>query len=358
MTDSHIENKIQQLSEKIRLAHKNHQALAISGNGSKYFYGHQVQGEDIFSTELSGIINYHPSELVITAYAGTPLHEINAALNANNQMLAFEPPTCRGKATLGGAVASGFSGPRRAFAGAARDYMLGCRIINGKGEVLRFGGEVIKNVAGYDVSRLMCGAFGTLGLLIEVSLKVVPVAECEVTTSFELDKHKSIEFVNHLATQGAPLSASCIYDGVLSIRFSGSRIAVDKTVQSLGGDVIENADDFWLGIQEQGHDFFNHSEDLWRISVPPTTSSIDLEGDELIEWYGGLRWLRTNAESNEIHRITNALGGHATLYKTANESADFRFSPLSKPVLRLHKNLKHAFDPRKILNPKKLYPEI
>lgn len=358
MSDNPCHQLTQQLAEQIKDAHTNARALHIHGNGSKIFYGNEVSGEDLNVSNIAGITNYQPSELVITAFAGTPLKEINEVLADKNQMLAFEPPAYFDTATLGGTIASGFSGPRRAFTGPASDFILGSEIINGKGEVLKFGGEVIKNVAGYDVSRLMCGAFGTLGVLLQISLKVVPLPEHDTTLVFEMDKAEAINTMNELGNKPYPLSANCIYDNKLYIRLSGSEKTVTKTAGIIGGEQLQECEQFWQSIREQTHPFFNTNKNLWRVSVAPTTIDLDIAGDELIEWYGGLHWFMTDADDEGIRSAALNAGGHASLYRANDQAEHNIMQPLDKAMMRLHKNLKQAFDPANILNPGKLYTEL
>ncbi len=341
--------------DQVLAAAANKGALRIRGGGTKDWYGQSLEGEILDTRGYSGIVDYEPTELVITARCGTPLAEIEQALAERKQMLAFEPPHFGPGATFGGAIASGLSGPRRANSGAVRDFVLGATIMDGKGEVLEFGGQVMKNVAGYDVSRLMAGALGTLGLLLEVSVKVLPQTVCETTLRFEIDEIAAIRKLNEWGGQPLPVSASCWHNGVLALRLSGAQAAVDAAVKSLGGDIVENADQFWRALREQQHPYFDGDEALWRLSVPSTTSALVLKGAQLIEWSGAQRWLRAPSDAAASIRATvAAVGGHATLFRGGDKGAGV-FQPLAPAVARIHERLKAAFDPSKVFNPGRMY---
>jgi glycolate oxidase FAD binding subunit len=348
---------IEQFQDQVRTAALEKRALRIRGGGSKDWYGQQLQGEVLDTRPYSGIIDYEPTELVITARAGTPLAQIEAALAERGQMLAFEPPHFGEGATFGGAVAAGISGPRRATSGAVRDFVLGAKLMDGKGEVLNFGGQVMKNVAGYDVSRLLAGSLGTLGLILELSVKVLPRAVRETTLQFAFDEIGALRKLNEWGGQPLPISASCWHDGVLTLRLSGARAAVDAAVQGLGGQVIEDCDAFWANVREQRHQFFTGEGALWRLSVPSTTSAIILKGEQLIEWGGAQRWLRaesSEATASSIRSTVAAAGGHATLFRGGDKSVGV-FQPLAPAVAKIHERLKAAFDPSHIFNPGRMY---
>ncbi len=293
------------LQEAVRRAADNKTPLQIIGSGSKAFYGRSTQGLPLQLGAHRRIVEYEPSELVITACAGTPLAEIEAALAEHNQMLAFEPPHFSGSATLGGTLACGLSGPRRPYAGAARDFVLGMKIINGNGELLSFGGQVMKNVAGYDVSRLMVGALGTLGVLLEVSLKVLPRPAEELTLVHEAAADEAIRTMNEWAGHALPLSA-CAYDGIhLYVRLSGTDTALHAARLKLGGERIDDGAAYWTSVREHRHDFFSSAAPLWRLSVPPAAAPIDLPGQWFLDWGGAQRWLR----SRYIRRYDPRSGG-------------------------------------------------
>lgn len=343
----------EQFSQTVREAGRDRRPLRILGSGSKSFYGSPTQGETLDATICRGIVSYEPTELVLTARAGTPLTEIEAALATNRQMLPFEPPHFGPGATLGGCVAAGLSGPRRAYAGAVRDYVLGVRMIDGKGEILRFGGQVMKNVAGYDVSRLMAGSLGTLGLLLEVSLKILPLPAEELTLRFDMAEREALEAMNRWAAQPLSLSATCYHEGALTVRLSGALAAVRSVRQKLGGEIVEDADSFWHRVREQLHPFF-HAETLWRLSLPSNAPAVAVPGRQLVEWGGALRWLASDAPPATIRQAAAALGGQATLFRSPEPNAA-PFHPLSAPLLELHQRLKQTFDPHGILNPGRMY---
>lgn len=324
-------------------------ALKIRGGGTKSFYGCPVVGNTLSVAVHTGIVHYEPSELVLTARAGTLLRDIEETLHRNGQMLGFEPPYFGSDATWGGTFACGFSGPRRPFAGSARDFVLGCRIVNGREEILSFGGEVMKNVAGFDVSRLMVGALGTLGVLLEVSVKVLPQPECEITLSFDLvweqARQKMVEYSRGIW----PISALA-YDGRLWLRLSGAQNAVAAAARRLGGDSVAGGDAYWRSLREQTHLFFRNAGDLWRLSLPPAADVPPLPGEWLWDWGGAQRWLRTWAAGEEIRAAARAAGGHALLFRAAHPPARF-FQDLDPSLIALHRRLKSAFDPKLILNP-------
>jgi glycolate oxidase FAD binding subunit len=305
----------------------------------------------------SGILTYEPKELVITARGGTTLEVIDIALAQQGQMLPFEPPRFGPGATIGGTIACGLSGPARPYAGAARDLVLGARVLTGRSEVLRFGGEVMKNVAGYDVSRLMTGAFGTLGVLLDLSLKVLPVPAVSRTRVRTCGEGEAIELMNRWAAKPLPVTATC-WDGErLWVRQAGAEQGVLAAAASIGGDPVEEGADttFWVQkVGEQQHGFFGGDLPLWRLSVPSATPPLGLPGKQLIEWGGAQRWLRSDAEAQSIRAATTAVGGHATLFRGGDRTGDV-FQPLPAPLMSLHRNLKAAFDPHGILNPGRMH---
>ena len=345
---------------RIRAAAAARTPLAICGGGTKAFLGEAPRGEPFDTRDYAGIVEYEPTELVITARAGTPLDEIDATMAAAGQMLAFEPPRFGPGATLGGAIATGLSGPRRPYAGAARDFVLGVRVVDGRGDDLTFGGRVMKNVAGFDVARLMTGAMGTLGVITEVSLKCLPLPKAEATRTFELSADEAIHKVNEWGGQPLPLSATAYAKGMLHVRFSGAAPAVESACAKLGGAVMADGAAFWHSIREQTHPHFAATRAagaaLWRLSVRSTAPHADLGGEQLIEWGGALRWLvgGERSDSARIRAWAKEQGGHATLFAGADKSAGV-FHPLPAPVLALHERLKAGFDPHGILNPGRLY---
>jgi len=335
--------------------------LRLRGGGSKDFYGGPPAGDLLDTRGHSGIVAYEPTELVVTARCGTPLAELEAALAPRNQFLACEPPRF-GSATVGGAVAAGLSGPRRAAAGSLRDYVLGVKLMDGEGRVLKFGGEVIKNVAGFDVSRLIAGSLGTLGLILEVSLKVMPVPVGDATLRFEMPQDKALEAINRWAGQPLPLAASCWLDGMLTLRLSGAQAAVAAACARLGGAALDNtaADEFWRGLREQSDGFFAGPDShvpLWRLSLPSVAPPLDLPGPVLIEWGGSQRWLRADADPALMRQAAARAGGHATLFRGGDKSGGV-FAPLPPALLEVHRRLKRSFDPHGVFNPGRLYPEF
>ncbi|QOY95306.1 glycolate oxidase subunit GlcE [Massilia sp. UMI-21] len=345
---------IEEFQQRVRAAAASRTPLRIRGGGSKDWYGQRLEGEILDTRAYHGIVDYEPTELVITARCGTPLREIEAVLAERNQMLAFEPPHFGEHATLGGAIAAGLSGPRRASSGGVRDFVLGAKLLDGKGDVLSFGGQVMKNVAGYDVSRLLAGSLGTLGLLLDMSVKVLPRPFAETTLRLELSEIEAIRRLNEWGGQPLPLSGSCWHNGWLTLRLSGAQAAVDAAVRLIGGERLPNADNFWEELREQRLPFFGGEDALWRLSVPSTTGAIVLGGrmgeTQLIEWGGAQRWLRTDLGAATIRRTVAASGGHATLFRGGDKSAGV-FQPLAPAVARIHERLKDAFDPAHIFNP-------
>jgi glycolate oxidase FAD binding subunit len=342
----------------VRAAHESHSPLRLRGAGSKDFYGGLLAGEVLDLSGHGGIVAYEPTELYITAKCGTPLSEVEAALAEEGQMLACEPPHFAG-ATLGGAIAAGLAGPRRQQAGAVRDFMLGVKLVDGTGQVLDFGGQVMKNVAGYDVSRFVAGSLGTLGVIAEATLKVLPRPVAEATLEFACDEAEAIRRLNAWGGQPLPLSASFWFEGRLWLRLSGAEAAVAAAVGKLGGKPSRGAAAWWQAVREQTHAAYAGPL-LWRLALPSTTAPLALDGLRAIEWGGGLRWYASEAEPAAVRAAAAAAGGHAVLYR-APESMRCRegaFAPLSPALLALHRRLKKAFDPRGILNPGRLYAEF
>ena len=270
------------------------QPLQIRGGGTKDFYGGPLKGQVLDTRTYSGVLNYEPTELVITARSGTTVAEIESVLAGRRQFLAFEAPVFGADSTIGGVVAAGLSGPRRMVAGSVRDFVLGTKLMDGEGRVLKFGGEVMKNVAGYDVSRLMAGSLGTLGLLIEISLKVLPLPVAEASLRLELPQDKALQLMNQWAGKPLPVSATCWAAGLLTVRLSGAEAAVRAAKATLGGQLLADTEAgvFWDDIRHHRASFFAGDAPLWRLGVPSVTPPIDLPGETLIEWNGAQRWLR------------------------------------------------------------------
>jgi glycolate oxidase FAD binding subunit len=326
-----------------------HTPLAIRGSGSKHFLTGDIDGAALDVTGHRGIISYEPTELVLTARAGTPLSEIETALAEKNQMLAFEPPHYGPKATLGGTIACNLSGPRRPYCGAARDFVLGTRIINGRGEILKFGGQVMKNVAGYDVSRVMAGSYGTLGVLLDISLKILPKPAQEITLTFQVGADEASQRMNTWASQPLPLSAACHLGDTLYIRLSGTDKGVRAAHSKLGGELDTRGTDFWRELCEQQLLFFAGEIPLWRLSVPAAAPLLEMPGKWLLDWGGAQRWLRTPANAIDVQRAVEAAGGHAMLFRHAEQPKPLR--PATAIAARLASELRRAFDPSAIFNP-------
>ncbi|MCW2272171.1 putative FAD-linked oxidoreductase [compost metagenome] len=341
------------------LEHVNHAlnsstALRIQGGNSKAFLGRNVEGEVLDTRAHRGIVSYDPTELVITARAGTPLAELEAALDAAGQMLTCEPARHGDAATVGGMLATGLSGPRRPWSGAVRDLVLGTRLITGTGKHLRFGGEVMKNVAGYDLSRLLAGSFGCLGVITEVSLKVLPKPRQCLSLRLEMDAALALRKLAEWGQQPIPLSAASHDGGALHLRLEGGEGSVMAARERLGGELIKPA--YWDDLREQRLDFFATPGPLWRLSVPTSTDVLALPGDQLIDWGGAQRWLKSDADAALIRQLATEVGGHATCFTAGH--CDSPFHPLSPPLLRYHQQLKAQLDPQGIFNPGRLYSEV
>ncbi len=312
--------------------------LVVSGTGTKAGLLPPARGEMLSTVEHTGVLTYEPAELVITARTGTPLKDLQLELARHNQELAADPPQFNGQGTVGGAVAAGLSGPARAWRGSLRDAVLGVSLINGRGEELSFGGQVMKNVAGYDVSRLMAGAWGSLALLTSVSLRVQPRAERTATLVFEMDAQQGIEQCRSLARQPLPLTGSLWCDDVLYLRFSGTEAALRAVAQRLGGDALDDTV-IWQQARDQQLAFFREpeAEPLWRVSAPPAAALPDFLNDApCVEWGGALRWFR-HGDAAAVISYAQAVGGWA--WRPGDQQ------PLAPAALRVMQALAHAFDP-------------
>ena len=341
-----------ELGDRIRGARDARTAVRLRGAGTKDFYGEELRGDVLDTRGYAGIVSYEPSELVVTARCGTPLSELEQALAKHSQFLAFEPPRFGSDPTLGGVVASGLSGPRRASVGAARDFVLGASVLDANGELLRFGGQVMKNVAGFDVSRLLCGSLGVLGLIAEVSLKVLPLPRAEATLRFELEATPAIEQFNRWCAQPLPVSATAWHDGAAYLRLSGAASAVQAAMRALGGEALTEraAQAWWNSVRDQTLDAFM-APNLWRVSLP-STAAFALPGVILVEWAGALRWLASDAPAAQIREIAARAGGSAMLWRGASDAP--KFHALDAANLQLHRQLKLRFDPHGIFNPGRL----
>ncbi|ENO85698.1 glycolate oxidase subunit GlcE [Thauera linaloolentis] len=325
--------------------------LLIQGGGTKAFHGRLGRGALLDTRGHRGIVGYDPTELVVTARAGTLVAELDAVLDASGQMLAFEPAQFGGQATVGGMVAAGLSGPRRPWAGAVRDFVLGCRVISGHGKHLRFGGEVMKNVAGYDVSRLMAGSLGCLGLLTEVSLKVLPKPRSACTLRLDMDVPAALERFTEWGRQPLPITAACHDGDALMLRLEGGEGSVKAAREALGGEQASPA--FWTALREFQLGFFAGPAPLWRISVANDSRPLLPDGVQLVDWGGAQRWLKTTAGSEEVRRAAAGAGGHASCFTPG--ACDSPLHPLPAVLMRYHRQLKAQLDPQGIFNPGRMY---
>jgi len=346
---------LQALQERVRAAAAAKTPLVVVGGGTKAFYGNEPRGEALDVRSVKGIVDYEPTELVVTVRGGTPLAELEARLAEQNQMLPFEPPHLGPTATVGGAVSAGLAGPRRMAAGAVRDFVLGARLLDGRGNVLSFGGRVMKNVAGYDVARALPGSLGTLGVIVEASLKVLPRPVAEQTLLFEMNEAESIRRANEWGGQPLPISATAWCGDQLYVRLSGAAAGVQAAHAKMGGSPVPEAALLWAELREQAHGFFlpGHGT-LWRLAVPPTTGPLDL-GATLVEWNGGQRWVWSDAPAEKIRARVEAAGGHATQFRGGDRRSTFH--PLPPALAAIHRRLKAEFDPAGIFNPGRLYAE-
>ncbi|RMX06364.1 glycolate oxidase subunit GlcE [Corticibacter populi] len=354
------QDRSRELLEQVQAAIASRTPLTIAGSGSKAFLGRQLQDARLQVLDVRGhrgIVSYDPTELIITARAGTPLTELQAALDAGGQMLACEAPHFGPGATVGGMVAAGLSGPRRPWAGAVRDFVLGTRLISGLGTQLRFGGEVMKNVAGYDVSRLLAGSLGCLGVITEVSFKVLPKPRCSVSVRQAIPLDRALARLREWGQQPLPISAASHDGDFLSLRFEGNEGSVRAAQERIGGEEIDPA--WWDSLREQRLPFFDTAADaqpLWRLSVPAWAAPLDMPGTQLIDWGGAQRWLRSDAPADAIRTAAAAVGGHASCFTAGH--AEVPLHPLTPAVLRLHQNLKKQLDPSGIFNPGRMYAEL
>jgi glycolate oxidase FAD binding subunit len=338
--------------DRVRAALSEGAALRIHGGRSKDFYGYPARGEALDISGHSGIVEYDPGELIMTCRAGSQLAKIRTALADNGQHLPFEPPAFGEAATIGGTVACGFSGPRRPWSGSLRDYLLGVRLVNGRGEAVRFGGQVMKNVAGYDISRLVAGSMGTLGVILDVSFKVLPLPAGELTLSFSCDEAEAIGLMNRWAGKPLPLSAATWHRGRLRLRLSGTADNLARAVEQLEPGKITEDCSYWERLREQELDFFQAQAPLWRLSLPAASPPLDIQGDCLLDWGGSQRWYLSDQPGETIRKEAAARGGHATLFR--GESDDARFHPLPAAMQQLQARIKQAMDPAGLFNPQRM----
>ncbi|HVW52617.1 MAG TPA: glycolate oxidase subunit GlcE [Trinickia sp.] len=342
------------LIEQVQEAIAARTPLRIRGGDTKAGLGRPSAARELDTRAHCGIVSYDPTELVVTARAGTTLAELQAALDEGGQMLACEPPAFGGHASVGGMVAAGLSGPRRPWAGAVRDFVLGCRIVTGQGKHLRFGGEVMKNVAGYDVSRLLAGSFGCLGVITEVSLKVLPKPRAMLDTALDMPADEMPRALVKWRDAGLPVTGACHADGVLHLRLEGSEGTIRAAAAALGGQQGDGS--FWRALRESALPFFGDPRPLWRLSVAPGAPLTALPGDALLDWGGAQRWLKSEASAETVREIAVALGGHATCFSPGRAIEPFH--PLPAPLMRIHRQLKAQLDPHGVFNPGRLYAAI
>jgi glycolate oxidase FAD binding subunit len=363
---------LRRLIDHVLSARETRTPLRLRGHGSKDFYGQTPRGEPLDLTPLAGIAHYEPTELVVTARAGTPLTEVEAVLAEQGQCLAFEPPRFgvegdheSRRGTVGGMVAAGLAGPSRAAVGGVRDFVLGAAMLNAKGDVLRFGGQVMKNVAGYDIARVLAGSLGILGPIVEVSLKVLPLPPARTTLRFEWREPRSLQQLQQWAALPLPLRASAWWNDTLVVQLAGADAAVRAATHHMGGERIDpgTAEQFWNGLRDQRDEFFVAAQEavrsgasLWRLSVATASPPLAVDGEQLIEWGGALRWVINQADAATMRTLAASHGGHATEFRGSKR--DGAFTPLAPPLLRIHRELKARFDPDGIFNPGRLIPDL
>ncbi len=394
-----MDHVIAQLREQVLDAARQKRTILIEGGGTKKFYGnHALNALDktalnsidkvarnstdqaalntidsgvphmtsnsvaLKLNSLRGIINYQPTELVVTAWAGTPLQEVVDTLAASAQMLAFDPPAFGAQATLGGCVAAGLAGPGRYSGGPVKDYVLGTHLLTASGNILKFGGEVMKNVAGYDVSRLLVGSLGMFGPLTQVSVKVAPMPQEVCTLEFALDEASALAICHSWRAQPLPISATAWQategtSGCLRVRLAGAGAALKTARLRMGGQVLPEAQalEFWAALREQKLSFFA-TPTLWRLAVAPGTPVLNL-GPTFIEWGGGQRWVASALDATTVRRVAEQAGGHATLFRSPGDQTmpdQGVFHPLAGGVLAVVQRLKQEFDPLGLFNPGRL----
>ncbi len=356
---------LSRLIDQVQAARSQGVQLDIQGGNTKRFYGGEPKGEPLDMRPLRGVSAYEPSELVVTVRAGQPLDELEAMLGEHGQCLPFEPPRFAPGGTVGGMVAAGLSGPARAAVGGVRDYLLGVTMLNGNAEVLTFGGQVMKNVAGYDVARSLAGSMGVMGVILEVSLKVLPVPRAVSTLVFEVDESEALDCMTRWNRLPLPVNASAWVDGRLVVRLAGAGAAVEAAQYSLGGVVwdAEEAGDFWNDLRDHRSIFFDRADGegkkspLWRLSLPRAVPPFALGQPMLIEWGGAQRWLRSDAPPQDIRAAVAKVGGHANLFRRPSQDAEV-FTRPSEAAMRIQQRLKRAFDPQGLFNPDRLYPDL
>lgn len=339
--------------EQVAGARSQGKSLSIHGSGSHNFMLADFR-EDALQLDMTahnGIIDYQPTELTLQARSGTPVAEIEKALAEKNQRLPTDFLCFKAQSTLGGAVAIGLTGCSRPFRGAIRDHVLGVTLVNGQAETIKGGGQVMKNVAGYDISRLMAGSYGTLGVMLDVTLKVLPRSERIDTRVFEMEENAALQHMNELAGKPLPIAAAIYLDGSLYLRLEGSEAGVAHAISRIGGETLEQSAGFWQSINNHSHSFFDDAQSLWRIVVPTTTAKLELESDHqaLIDWCGGQRWLKSDTLAASDYEHVRNVGGYIESFRgKPPHQPESNLQPLQ---IRMQQRIKQAFDPDRIFNP-------
>lgn len=355
LRDTHMGSQVDSIVETVSAARETKTPLHIRGGNTKHgLLGRHCDGQILDVSAHKGIIDLQASELVLTVLSGTTLKEIEQTLAPLDLELPFEPPLIGDAATIGGTLACNLSGPARPWRGSIRDAVLGVQLVNGKAELLNFGGKVMKNVAGYDVSRLQAGALGTLGVITEISLKLLPRAQSTTTLVFEMSATDAIQTMNQRAAQPKPLSGALWMDGKLYLRLAGASAAVAQTATHWGGEQTPEAQTIWTTLNQMTLPFFSGPAPLWRASLKSTAQHRQQFGEQLIDWGGAQRWLRGAHDKAELERYASEAGGHITLFRGGDRSGEVRHT-LDTIQQRLQSRLKHSFDPDGILNPGRLY---
>ncbi len=349
--------QINLLQEQVQHARSNSRRLNIVGGGTKAFMGRTADpdADKLSLAGHTGIVEYHPVELVLTVRAGTTLKEIEAVLAEQGQCLHFEPPRFGEASTIGGTLACNLSGPARPWAGSVRDQVLGIRLLNGKGEHLRFGGQVMKNVAGYDVSRLQAGAMGTLGVITEISMKVMPKPAATLTLVQDMAMEEAVRYMNRRAGEPKPVTGACWVDGKVYLRLSGARSAVEATAEKWQGSVMGDGEQCWQQIQDMKHNFFgDKNAPLWRFSVGSAANLPVLDGQWMMDWAGAQRWYRGQAALSDLEPMAQAAGGQVSLFSGGDRTGEVVHSqPEALKVIQ--RRVKQSFDPDGLFNPGRLY---
>ena len=352
------ELSIETLEETVNQARKAGRPMAIEGGGTRRFYGREIVGEPLSLANYSGIVEYYPTELVITSRAGTAMSELSRILAENGQILGFEPPVFGAGSTLGGTIAMGMAGPGRPYRGSVQDFVLGMHILTGTGKVMHFGGQVIKNVAGFDISRLMVGALGCLGIILDISIKVIPQPQCEKTLSFEYsDGNEAVAAFNSLAGKPFPVTAAAWFDGIARVRLTGSSAGINSAVRKIGGAVDEEGAEFWRSIRNHTHRFFRGNAILRRVNIKPSAPLYPGNNSVLIDWGGALRWYRGEKNNEVLNEFIYSQGGYIEDFRSGDRSKEM-FPVPDSAMMKIHRSLKQAFDPDRILNPGRMYVEL